>query len=404
MGDDKGGAPLQQRLDPGLHQPFCVGIDTGGGLIQDQDPGGGEHGAGKSQKLTLADGELGAPLADFCVVALFHFHDEVVDVDGFCRGDHFLLGGVFSAVTDIFPDRSRKEEGILGHHADLSAQAGEGHLPDVAAVDENRSLCHIVKSADQIYDRCFSGSGGAYQGDRLPWLYGEVYILQHQTLRLIAVGEAHILKADGSLHRRKNRASRQIGDLGRRIEDVKNPFRRRDVCDDLIVEIGQVPDGAPEHPQVGGEGKEGSHADVIDAYHPDADEVQEKSAQPPDDLHKAAEQIPDAHGIHVAVPVLLGAEVEALLAFLFRRKALDDADAGEVLVDVGVQVGVLLPVNLPQLVGGPLDHKHSRHQQGEGQQGSQSQLPVFGQHDAGYACHGEQVGDQLCHAVRQDVL
>ncbi len=64
LGDDKGGAPLHQPLQRQLDQPFGLGVDAGGGVVQDQDARVLEQGAGDGDALLLPAGEGDAPLAD----------------------------------------------------------------------------------------------------------------------------------------------------------------------------------------------------------------------------------------------------------------------------------------------------------------------------------------------------
>ncbi len=51
---------------------------------------------------------------------------------------------IFVSVHDVLADRPGEEEGLLGNHADLARALGWRNRPDVAAVEENRSLGGIV--------------------------------------------------------------------------------------------------------------------------------------------------------------------------------------------------------------------------------------------------------------------
>ena len=49
------------------------------------------------------------------------------------------LGRVQAAVQDVLADRAAEQRRLLGHEADLAAQAGHRHVADVDAVDPDRA-------------------------------------------------------------------------------------------------------------------------------------------------------------------------------------------------------------------------------------------------------------------------
>lgn len=78
MGDDQHGAVFHQFAQGALDCPFGVGIDTGGGLVEQHDGGILEQGAGDGQALAFAAGQVAAVLVEAGVVALWQAFDEVV--------------------------------------------------------------------------------------------------------------------------------------------------------------------------------------------------------------------------------------------------------------------------------------------------------------------------------------
>ena len=62
--DDDGGAAHHQIGQPGLHQPFILGIQRAGRLVQQQQRRIAQDGAGDRQALALAAGQRHAALAD----------------------------------------------------------------------------------------------------------------------------------------------------------------------------------------------------------------------------------------------------------------------------------------------------------------------------------------------------
>ena len=57
---------VQRRLD----EPLGLGVERAGGLVEDQDRGVAEDGAGDGESLALAAGEVRAAFADDGVVAV----------------------------------------------------------------------------------------------------------------------------------------------------------------------------------------------------------------------------------------------------------------------------------------------------------------------------------------------
>ena len=78
--------PLQQGGEALLDQPLALGVEVAGGLVEDEDPRVGQHGAGDGQPLALAAAQAHAALADQGVVAVGQPVDELGGVGG--------LGGV----------------------------------------------------------------------------------------------------------------------------------------------------------------------------------------------------------------------------------------------------------------------------------------------------------------------
>ena len=68
--DDDRGAAGEQAAQALLDRRLGVEVDVRGGLVEDQDAGVGDEGAGERDQLALAGGELDAALADLGVVGL----------------------------------------------------------------------------------------------------------------------------------------------------------------------------------------------------------------------------------------------------------------------------------------------------------------------------------------------
>lgn len=70
MGDDDGCASLACAVESGLHDLFATDIDGGGGLVEDEDLGLLDDGAGDGETLALTTAELDASITNFSLVSL----------------------------------------------------------------------------------------------------------------------------------------------------------------------------------------------------------------------------------------------------------------------------------------------------------------------------------------------
>ena len=58
----------------------------------------------------------------------------------------FLVGRFQSAVGDILADRAREQKNVLLHDADVLAQRGQCHLPDIDTVNCDPPRIQVIKS------------------------------------------------------------------------------------------------------------------------------------------------------------------------------------------------------------------------------------------------------------------
>ena len=113
MGNEEGSAVPEEMVDGGLDQLLSLGIDGGGSLVQDENPGVGQHRPGEGDQLLLSGGEPVAALAHVAVPALFQLGHHGVGGDGPGGGLNLFVCGVQAAVANVLPDRAREEMGIL---------------------------------------------------------------------------------------------------------------------------------------------------------------------------------------------------------------------------------------------------------------------------------------------------
>src|SRR5580704_2463714 len=81
MGDEDGGATGDHAGECEANAELGVGVDRGGGLVEDEDAGIVSEGAGEADELLLAGGEGGAAFADGLGELEGEGADEVAYVD-----------------------------------------------------------------------------------------------------------------------------------------------------------------------------------------------------------------------------------------------------------------------------------------------------------------------------------
>jgi len=146
VGDHETGAPAHQPQHRFLNLHFGAGVDAAGRFIQDQDARIGQDRPGDGQHLALALAQIPGALGEHRLVAVRQVADEGIGVGHFGGGDDLSVGGVQPPVADVLHDGFREEVGVLEHNAQLAAQIGALHLPDVGAVDGDPARVHVVEA------------------------------------------------------------------------------------------------------------------------------------------------------------------------------------------------------------------------------------------------------------------
>ena len=128
VGNDKAGAVGAKVFKRFLDESLGVVVERGGGLVEQQQRGIFQQGAGDGEPLFFAAGEAAAALAGDGVEAVGTGADEVGGVGGFEGGPDFLVGGVVFGEQEIFAQRGVEEEAFLGDVAELVAQPFLGNV------------------------------------------------------------------------------------------------------------------------------------------------------------------------------------------------------------------------------------------------------------------------------------
>ena len=168
---------------------LILGVDAGGGLVQEDDGGVLQDGPGDGDPLLLAAGERAAALADDGVIAIGQGHDEVVAAGLLGGGDHLLLRGVGLAEEKVCPDGIVEEVDILEDHGEVGEQTVAGELPEVVAAQGDAAALGVIEPGQKAADGGLAGAGGTHDGGGGLLRDGEADILQNLAL---IVAEVHI--------------------------------------------------------------------------------------------------------------------------------------------------------------------------------------------------------------------
>ena len=130
------------------------GVEVGCCLVEDEDGGVLEEGAGDGYALALTAGKLHSPFADQGVVAFGEGGYEVVGV-GLSGGIFdFLLGGVELTQGDVVADAGVEEVGVLGDEGDAVAEGVEPELLEIMVAEGDLAGLGVPEAHKKV------GAGG----------------------------------------------------------------------------------------------------------------------------------------------------------------------------------------------------------------------------------------------------
>lgn len=165
VGDEKGGAAAHDGGEVGEDFLFGDGIDAREGIVEDEDGGVAEDGAGDGGALFLAAGEGDAALADFGLEACGKGSDIIGEAafgggfgDGFGRCARDAEG-------DVFSEGGTEQEGFLGDEADGGAELVEVEVAQIDAIEEDAAGGGVEESGQEIEEGGFATAGLADDGD-----------------------------------------------------------------------------------------------------------------------------------------------------------------------------------------------------------------------------------------------
>ena len=226
-----------------------------------------------------------------------------------------------AAVGHVVAHGVVKQDGLLGDHADLAPERGQGDVPDIVAVDADGAVGGVVEPGQKVQEGGFAGPGGTHQGHHFAPAHGEVDVVED--VFPAVVGEADPGIADLLGQGRQGRGPGGVLNLRLPVHEAEDPHRRGQTFLEDVLDRAQALDGLVEHEEGGQKGEEGAGGggapnDGITAVKNNAGHPQ--GAQK---LHHRRGQFPGGVQLHAdaeIVPVGLGRS--AVLRKSSRAKAL----------------------------------------------------------------------------------
>ena len=130
-----------------------LGIDSGGGVVENEDLGLFEKRSGDTESLLLTAGYVCAAAFDICIVAVGELRNEFIGASELTYADELFVGCVRIAPTEIFLDRAGEEDVFLQNDGNLVAERFDIVVTNVNAADLDRTLRCVVKAGDHLHER-----------------------------------------------------------------------------------------------------------------------------------------------------------------------------------------------------------------------------------------------------------
>ena len=203
MRDHEGRAALHEPREGVLHGGLALGVESARGLVEEQDRRVLEQGSRDGDPLALPAGQLDAPLADLGGVAALGGEDELVGVRRARRLLYLFVTRIQTPVADVLGERHAEELDVLRDERDGLADALDGHLAHVYAVDADGPAVGVVEAGNQVQQRRLARAARADEGDGLAGGNAQRDAVQH--VPPVLVGERHVVELDLAAHGRRQR-------------------------------------------------------------------------------------------------------------------------------------------------------------------------------------------------------
>src|SRR5262249_45606930 len=188
--DDTRAVETTERL---LNVPLRHGVQRARGFIEQQNGRLPHQRARQGQTLLLSAGDRRAPIDERRVVTERHRHDVIVDTSELRRLDDRIERQRGIRGRAGLPDGGTDRSEVLVHDAELLAHGAQVELAEIDAIVEDASGGWLVQAQQQVRQSRFAGARASDDGDELPSLNVDRYIL-HDERRLGAVAKGNLIE------------------------------------------------------------------------------------------------------------------------------------------------------------------------------------------------------------------
>ena len=399
VSDDEAGALDHEAVEGFLDEAFRLGIDAGGGFIEDEDGGIFEESAGDGDALFFADAEFDAAFTDDRAEAFGEAIDEFAGIGGGEGGEELVVGGEGFTEEEIFADGAIEEEAFLGDHPDGGAEGIFGEGAEGALIDEDFAVIEFVEAGEEVNEGGFAGAGLADEGDGLASLGVERDVMEDGEGG--GVSEANVFK----FHIASDLGGIIWGGAAWfcwGIEDFEDAFTGGAACLDELIEGVEFGDGIVEgadEPEDGDEIADG-HLLMENGLAAEADD--EDGAASAEEAHGGIVECPDFHDAEGGLAELMADGVEAGVFLVFADVGFDLANAREIIVEESVHRGGGFA--LESVAGGSGEgvEEGAGGEEGDGGEGEPSEVNIVRKEHGGDDDDLEEGDDPAFDAVDQN--
>ena len=177
-----------------MNQCFVFHVQTGSGLIQQNDGGVLQKCPRNGNALPLASGKGTAVFANDGVPFVGKPLCELVTVGKPCGSQHLLVCSVLASQADVFQNGVVEQGHILEHDGIQAHELFRLNLRNIHAAHGDASLLIVPEAGGQPGNSGLAATGGANQGSDLSLFGSEGHIPQHRFAGI--VGKSHMVEYD----------------------------------------------------------------------------------------------------------------------------------------------------------------------------------------------------------------
>ena len=351
MRDDNHRATLFDGIDRGLDLLGGDGIEAGGGLVEEDNGRILDEHTGDGDALLLAATELESSGLE----AMWQGHNLIVDIGLTGGTHHIVVGGLRTAIADVFLDGAVEDMILLEYEAYILAQPLGIPLMEAHTIERDATLLGLVELIEQIDDGALACTTETYEGGNLATRDAHRDI--EEGLSAIGVSEIDMGELEVALHLGGMVLACGLY-LAIGMENAKEPLGIDQGIVHIVVDAMELADGGAdvgkEHDMV--HNLTYRHARIIDEYEVGCEDDNEHSTNLFQKTLQAIKEVGFLAGgeLQIGHGALDGGLTIGL--YLFAIERLDNGDALEDIQDaLGYSLMAAKDTSTPTLHLGGLD-------------------------------------------------